>query len=81
MLFIEGRCIDVEIYRPRAVKRKVARYYVYGRLGGFYGLRLWVEGWNFELQLYSSKRDALRGARRFCKKIGYECEIVDGVNN
>ncbi len=81
MLFSEGRCIDVEIYRPRAVKRKVARYYVYGRLGGFYGLRLWVEGWNFELQLYSSKRDALRGARRFCKKIGYECEIVDGVNN
>ena len=27
---------------------------------------------------YSTKSHAIRGAKRFCKAIGYECEIVKG---
>lgn len=29
-------------------------------------------------QQYGSRKSAIRGARRFCKAIGYECEIVKG---
>jgi len=26
---------------------------------------------------YTTRKNAIRGARRFCKRIGFECEIVD----
>ena len=27
-------------------------------------------------EAYTTRKNAIRGARRFCKRIGYECEIV-----
>lgn len=29
----------------------------------------------FSSEIYSTRRAAIRGAKRFCKSIGYECEV------
>jgi hypothetical protein len=40
------------------------------------GLDITVEKFSFVLGSYSSRRCAIRGARRFCALIGFECEVV-----
>lgn len=77
-IFEEGVFDSIEVFRPaKPTKRKAARCNVYRYCEGVYRVQIWVASWNFELHDYGTRRDALRGARRFCKKIGYECEIME----
>ena len=64
------------VTKPAKQKRKVAKVTI--KKGAYY--RVW-----FKLDrmckftpefAYSSRKSALRGARRFCKSIGYECEVA-----
>jgi hypothetical protein len=56
-------------------KRKVAKVtIVNGKLCGCY-LRCKINGLRISAY-YASRKSALRGARRFCKAIGYEMEVV-----
>lgn len=70
-------------------KRKVAKVTV-GNNYDLYGKEIFhfivkMDGRQFMINCkfggrgYSSRKNAIRGARRFCKAIGYECEIVKEV--
>jgi hypothetical protein len=75
---------NIQAFFPLPVnpaKRKVANVCVFvGR--GFCSNKKWtvsitITSTPFECD-YSSRKSAIRGAKRFCKAIGYECEIVKG---
>jgi len=70
--------IEVQAFFPIAkpAKRKVAKV----KIDNFEyeaHAKVFIEEWVFNLNGgYANKRNALRGARRFCKAIGWEMEVV-----
>ena len=64
------------ICKDRTAKRKVAKVTISQKYASsliqICGLINGVKFYNH----YSSRKSALRGARRFCKAISYECEII-----
>jgi len=70
---------EVQAFFPLPVRksRKVAKVRIYqNERSGFYSFETWINNVMCEKRLYSARSHAIRGARRFCKAIGYECEIV-----
>ena len=57
---------------------KVAKFLIRKNfiISGFYYSLSKIGGMYVEMN-YCNRRNAIRGARRFCKRIGFECEIVD----
>lgn len=66
------RRVDIVRVLPRHNDRKVAKCIVTNEFGYVFIIHsLGITSWK-----YSSRNNAIRGARRLCKRIGFECEIV-----
>lgn len=75
----DGYWKTVQAFFPLPVRksRKVAKVRIYqNERSGYYRFETWVNNVMCEKSLYSKRSHAIRGAKRFCKAIGYECEIV-----
>jgi hypothetical protein len=76
-IFGDGQRKNIQAFFPLADKRKVAKVEIHTKLGLF-------EWHIYDLEeadvrsndFVETKDEALRGARRFCKAIGYEMEVV-----
>lgn len=65
---------------PVRSKRKVAKVYIIRITLKSYFLRIEIGDFStIRPKYYSTRKHAIRGARRFCKAIGYECEIQKEV--
>lgn len=79
-------CKNIVYQYARPAKRKVAKitvgndWDIYGKEIYHFivklGVRKFMVNCKFGGNGYSSRKSAIRGARRFCNSIGYECEIV-----
>jgi len=77
----DGTMGYIQAFFPLPVKRKVAKVEIkwieYDHPSGKFKWEVIHAKWSCRSrQFYTSRKSALRGARRFCKAIGYECEIV-----
>lgn len=70
---------NVVFQYARPAKRKVAKCEIckWRRVGGYYFCTD-IRHVDCASRDYASRKAAIRGARRFCKSIGYKCEIVKG---
>jgi hypothetical protein len=59
----------------KPIKRKVAKVFLNGHTTTFCN-EIIINNVNYYSKKYSSEKSAIRGAKRFCAAIGYECEIV-----
>jgi hypothetical protein len=73
-LFYKGHWTNIQAFFPLPAKRKVAKVKIYPSSKYFFETK--VAGLQVVSEYYSKRSHAIRGARRFCKAIGYECEIV-----
>lgn len=62
----------------RPVKRKVALCRVWFSYTTEFSFSTEINGVSCRRSYYVSRKSAIRGARRFCASVGYECEIVKG---
>lgn len=72
---------DIQAFFPLATpsKRKVAKVTIRageGNLSGLNWFNVTIQNQSLASKPYITRSHAIRGARRFCKAIGYECEIV-----
>lgn len=69
---------NIQAFVPLPVKRKVANVEIYEEEYGFTAC-ISLAGWYFDLNrdgFYSKRAHAIRGAKRFCRAIGYEFELI-----
>lgn len=74
-----GYWTNIQSFFPLPVKQKskVAKAYIVFINCGKYFVKCRIGDYHCERQrYYSSRKNALRGAQRFCKAIGYEMEAV-----
>jgi len=71
----DGFFDTIQAFFPFADKRKVAKVTIEQGYSGFWFNASLLNG-NFSSSVYTSDKSTLRGARIFCRAIGYEMEVV-----
>ncbi len=74
------KCADCFVYQYALLtaKRKVARCRVWFSYANEFCFSTEINGVSCRRDNYGCRKSAIRGARRFCAAVGYECEIVKG---
>lgn len=78
---LSGEFLSEDVYELDIVsvceqaRRNVAKVKLLNCGDGRICAEIWIESWKID-KFFSSRRSAIRGARRFFKLIGFECEVV-----